>query len=328
MASVLVLAPDRNCKASKEAISSCCSSAIVKALRASPNVSACKQVTVDRLTESLISADVLVIGGGVSVAMRDMLKPCVADLKEWQSRGAGLIGICAGSVLLSSDARRGLGLCKGVALCEDNLAAVAGMCGSVNVRFRRGLHGPLGSKDSDDEGESSYHLPLHYENGPLMRSTSSHAVPFAEYAASEEACAADVVSLAKKPAEGTHKSRRNTAKGWTCGECGTEHASSRKKCPCGAKRQQEKRYARLREKLAGAMLGKVAVMGVTDGASRSILFGPHPELSSKQGGWDLLAEAVGWVCPHVQCLVGAIQAGSASDSSSESDSDSLDSSSS
>eukprot|EP00971_Amphidinium_carterae_P343666 6483567-Amphidinium_carterae.1 len=39
-------------------------------------------------------------------------------------------------------------------------------------------------------------------------------------------------------------------------------------------------------------------MSVTSASSRAILFGPHPELSSKHGGWDVLVQAVEWICPE------------------------------
>merc|ERR1711974_80122 len=53
--------------------------------------------------------------------------------------------------------------------------------------------------------------------------------------------------------------------------------------------------------LARRMPGCAAVVGIshTDSElpnSRTVLFGPHPELSSSAGGWAVLQRAVLWSC--------------------------------
>lgn len=296
MARVLVLAPDGS-RSSREAVNSGCMRAMIRALEGAPGIESCRRTTAcDLQNGQLDAADVLLLGGGEAVKMRDLLKPVAPNIRAWlQSGGRGLVGICAGAVVASSDSKRGLQLTMGVRLREDNLCAVAGLEGAALLE----PCGPMGAWLFPTGG-----IRFCYENGPLLQPHGCHAEAWALYGS-------DFVPDSPRETNRCHDSpddngaghqRSHAKRAWHCSTCGTLNSNGRKKCSdCGEKLHAQKKQLRLQERLAQRMPGCAAVVGTVDADSgpcnsRTVLFGPHPEFSSSAGGWTVLQNAVLWSC--------------------------------
>jgi len=278
MARILVLAPEE-ALAGESAVNRVCTQAMVRALREAPGIASCRKVKPqDLCVKALERADVLLIGGGEPLRMRELLKHAAVDIRAWlQSGNRGLIGICAGAVVASSHPRRGLGLVSGVQLCDDNLCASAGLVDDV----------PLEPVHVDADWLFKGTSPqLHYENGPILKAVGSEAKSLANYGS---VCADDdLVSKAD--------AARGTRCGWCCFECETWNRTSQKRCgACGEKKREQLKELKQRRLLAARMQGRSAIVSVDTGQSRAVLFGPHPELSSGCRR-TLLRRAALWAC--------------------------------
>jgi len=284
MARVLILAPDES-QSSKEAVNIVCVKAMVRALDGASGIESCHCVKADNLQKTVLDcADVLILGGGEAVKMRDLIKPAVPHIHAWLQDGRrGLVGICAGAVVASADPKRGLQLTQGVRLREDNLCAVAGLEGDVRIE-------PVSSAISWLFLEGAIYFA--YENGPLLQAAGPHTEAWALYS---EGFTMDCPSESSSDSD-TGKAAKG---GWRCSDCSTLNAKGRKKCGCGMKLREQMKQERLQDMLLKRMQGCAAIVGVSQigsNDSRAVLFGPHPELSSSRRCWSILQRAVLWSC--------------------------------
>mmetsp|Transcript_111262 Transcript_111262/g.314036 ORF Transcript_111262/g.314036 Transcript_111262/m.314036 type:complete len:371 (+) Transcript_111262:76-1188(+) len=292
MAHVLVLAPDET-RLSQEAVNTGCMNAMIRALAGAPGIETCRRARARDLQDNALdAADVLILGGGESIKMRDLLKPAAPSIRSWLQGGGGrgLVGICAGAVVASSDPKRGLQFTMGVRLREDNLCAVAGLEGEAVLEPL----GPMGSWLFPEGGTR-----FCYENGPLLQTAGNYAEAWALYG---NGFIADSLIDPNTCPDSLNPDGALTKQAWLCTTCGSGNTAGRKKCGCcGAKLQAQRKQLRLQEMLARRMPGCAAVVGISHGESgpcnsRAVLFGPHPEFSSSVGGWAVLQRAVLWSC--------------------------------
>ena len=94
-----------------------------------------------------------------------------------------------------------------------------------------------------------------------------------------------------------HKSQGQSGKHWQCSVCNKFCKKTSKAC-CGVKRREHLMQQRAVEKLNGCMLGSAAVVALENDEfrARTVLFGPHPELSNQANVQKLLVEALRWCC--------------------------------
>jgi len=272
-------------------------------------------------------ATVLLIPGGEAMAQREGLKEAAPIIRTWLCRGGpgGILGVCGGAVVSSSDAKRGLGFAPGIQLVNDNAWANTGFAGTVKLEWS--LANPLGVVGG--------RMRMSYENGPLLKVSESRgsgphrgrgrrARQPEELDGTTEVWASYISDIATDlVAEDASALEAAAAVGdprWACVACSTWQKPSVRKCSgCGASKREAEKASRTRRMLAGQMPGQAAITattlratgekdevtisggvddarvghGVTPRASaRVLLFGPHPEFGGTEAG---LCRGVLWV---------------------------------
>lgn len=262
------------------------------------------------------SCHVFIIPGGYSHKIASLLEFGCPSLKQWQqSRLGGFIGICAGAIVACSEGRDARGLVHGVTPIKEHFMDISDLHGTVQLDLVSDT--PADVATAFLEMEDGVGLP--YSNGPLFRVGSAERVAandltchkkkgsqskvsvwaryksdlFAERLHHTEQLTEDSISPIEATSQCTTEERSQGFKnGWICTTCGKVCRKKDRKC-CGESKKFHLKLKMALSKLAGEMKGTAAVVEVQDASgARSVLFGPHPELSSDRHAENLLIKAV------------------------------------
>uniref|UniRef100_A0A7S4NDA2 Biotin-protein ligase N-terminal domain-containing protein n=1 Tax=Odontella aurita TaxID=265563 RepID=A0A7S4NDA2_9STRA len=145
----------------------------------------------------------------------------------------------------------------------------------------------LSWKEDEDDREESNSPPVDNDSplGGKMRREERKLRRRAQEAAKQ--------SAVKKREDGAH------GDGWICSRCGALHRRTDQRC-CGKKKNYHVKQRHISCKPEGRVMeGTAAVVASEikeDGRGRSVLFGPHPELSGGHGAVEsLLVDAIKYV---------------------------------
>jgi hypothetical protein len=255
----------------------------------------CVELTTSDLENSQVlnEVHVLVLPGGEPRQMRNALTTAARRrLEEWKQlqRPKGLIGICAGSVVACGKGQKGSSLVEGVCVMNDNRFGSTALCSMVEIQAQSALSRQLPEYMNE-------HLPptwsMPYVSGPVFALSKSKRS--SEKGPSVSIWASYITDVAGESLPHSDSIREDVKtpknKSWSCTICQRTH-SKQKKC-CDMKRAGHEKQWKLLEQLVGVMPGKGAIVGISEGTFRSVLFGPHPEMGDKVCV-DLLLASIKW----------------------------------
>ena len=237
---------------------------------------------------------VFVLPGGEPQKMKNALTPAAyRTLLDWtQNQGVGLIGICAGSVV-ACKRKKGTPLVEGISLVNDNRFGHTGLSSMVPLKLQKlpsELQAYLSrrTKTPVNDAVSGVECSMPYISGPLFalekkkESSSSTRTMNAAILATYATDATSGLLPITQDGDNMVSSASNKSS-WTYSLCGKVHSSQNNKVKtcCGMKKSEHVKQMKLLGQLAGVMPGKGAVAAVDNGAFRSVLFGPHPEMGDE-----------------------------------------------